>query len=114
MQARPPLTTENCSPPIAATVPDLAIIPSVVLIKSAKPLGFMNDKVPGISVPQDVIDRVAQSADQAEAAYQLALEQAKHALSLPGVRGLHITDFRHDDTLERLMYDLGRTPNQYK
>jgi methylenetetrahydrofolate reductase (NADPH) len=53
------------------------------------------------------------SADQAEAAYQLALEQAKHALSLPGVRGLHITDFRHDETLERLMYDLGRTPNQY-
>jgi hypothetical protein len=29
------------------------------------------------------------------------------------VRGLHITDFRHDDTLERLMRDLGRTPNQY-
>ena len=98
---------------VAATVPGLAIIPSVVLIKSAKPLSFMNDKVPGISVPQDVIDRVAQSADQAEAAYQLALEQAQHALSLPGVRGLHITDFRHDETLERLMHDLGRTPHQY-
>ena len=53
------------------------------------------------------------SADQAEAAYQLALEQAQHALSLPGVRGLHITDFRHDETLERLMRDLGRTPHQY-
>jgi len=26
---------------------------------------------------------------------------------------LHITDFRHDETLERLMHDLGRTPNQY-
>jgi methylenetetrahydrofolate reductase (NADPH) len=99
---------------VAVTVPGLAIIPSVVLVKSSKPLNFMNDKVPGIDVPQPVIDRVAQSADQAEAAYQLALEQCQHALAQPGVRGLHITDFRHDETLERLMHDLGRTPNQYK
>jgi methylenetetrahydrofolate reductase (NADPH) len=70
----------------------------------------MNEKVPGISVPQDVIDRVEKASDQAEEAYQQTLEFSKQALSLPGVRGLHVTDFRHDDTLDRLMTDLGRTP----
>jgi len=88
----------------------VALLPTIVLIKGVRPLKFMNEKVPGISVPQDVIDRVEKATDQAEEAYQQTLEFSKHALSLPGVRGLHVTDFRHDDTLDRLMTDLGRTP----
>ena len=88
----------------------IPILPTIVLVKSARPLQFMHDQVPGIDIPQGTIDRVAKAADQAEAAYQLVLEQAQHALSLPGVRGLHVTDFRNDDTLDRLMTDLGRTP----
>jgi methylenetetrahydrofolate reductase (NADPH) len=88
----------------------VALLPTIVLIKGVRPLKFMNDKVPGIDVPQDVIDRVEKASDQAEEAYQQTLEFSKHALSLPGVRGLHVTDFRHDDTLDRLMIDLGRTP----
>lgn len=104
---------ENFCRGVAQSAPGLHLIPSIVLVKSARPLNFMNDKVPGIDVPRDVIESVEKAEDQSEAAYQLALEQCKHALSLPAVRGLHITDFRHDDTLERLMNDLGRTPNQY-
>jgi methylenetetrahydrofolate reductase (NADPH) len=88
----------------------VALLPTIVLIKGVRPLKYMNEKVPGISVPQDVIDRVEKASDQAEEAYQQTLEFSKHALSLPGVRGLHVTDFRHDDTLDRLMTDLGRTP----
>ena len=88
----------------------VALLPTIVLIKGVRPLKFMNEKVPGISVPQDVIDRVEKASDQAEEAYQQTLEFSKHAISLPGVRGLHVTDFRHDDTLDRLMTDLGRTP----
>jgi methylenetetrahydrofolate reductase (NADPH) len=88
----------------------VALLPTIVLIKGVRPLKFMNDKVPGIDVPQDVIERVEKASDQAEEAYQQTLEFSKHALSLPGVRGLHVTDFRHDDTLDRLMTDLGRTP----
>ncbi len=97
---------------VAATVPGLHLLPSIVLVKGARPLNFMNDKVPGIDVPRDVIARVEKSENQAEAAYQLALEQSQQALGLPGVRGLHIIDFLHDETLERLMRDLGRVPNQ--
>mgnify|MGYP006276858547 FL=1 len=91
----------------------IPIIPTIVLVKSARPLQFMHDKVPGIDIPQGTLDRVANAGDQAEAAYQLVLEQAQHALSLPGVRGLHVTDFRNDDTLDRLMTDLGRSPRNH-
>lgn len=91
----------------------VAIIPTIVLIKGVRPLKFMNEKVPGIDVPEEVINRVEKSSDQAEEAYKQTLEFAQHALSLPGVRGLHVTDFRHDDTLDRLMHDLGRVPKSF-
>jgi len=95
---------------VAIASPDLHLLPTIVLIKGGSQLRFVNDRVPGIDIPLDVIERVEGKLDQREAAYQLALEQAQHALAQPGVRGLHIADFRHDDTLARLMDDLGRTP----
>ena len=84
-----------------------ALLPTIVLVRSARGLSFMDNRVPGIDVPADTIARVRQAADQADAAYEVALEQAEHALSLPGVRGLHLTDFRHDGAVARLCRDLG-------
>ncbi|WP_046471772.1 methylenetetrahydrofolate reductase [Allosalinactinospora lopnorensis] len=85
----------------------VALLPTIALVKGARALRYMNDNVPGIHIPEPVIERVHNATDQREAAYQLALEQARHALSLPGVRGLHFTDFRHDDALGKICADLG-------
>ena len=95
---------------VASAAPKLHLLPTIVLLKGAKQLNFMNEKVAGIDIPFDVIQRVEKSKDPSEATYELALEQARHALALPGVRGIHIADFRHDETLMRLMTDLERTP----
>ena len=84
-----------------------ALLPTIVLVRGARGLAFMDRGVPGISVPPETIERVERAADPAEEAYQLALEQARHALDLPGVRGLHLTDFRHDGSVTRLCQDLG-------
>jgi len=84
-----------------------SLLVTVVLVKRAGAMRFMDREVPGISIPAEVIDRVANASDEAEAAYQQVLEQCHHALSLPGVSGLHLTDFRHDGSLGRLVEDLG-------
>lgn len=86
----------------------VAIIPTIILISGPRALNFMHNSVPGIDVPDSVIREVESAADKKEAAYLQTLDFAKHALAVPGVRGLHVTDFRHDETLERLMTDLGR------
>jgi len=83
-----------------------AILPTVCLTRGARALTFMHERVPGIDVPPDITARVESAPDQREAAYQLALDQARHALALPGVRGLHLADFRHDDAVARLVTDL--------
>jgi len=95
---------------IAKIAPNLKLIPTVLLIKSLKTLNFMNEKISGIHVPKDTIARVASAANGTKEAYDMTLELAQHALSLPGVRGLHVTDFRHDDSLGQFMSDLGQKP----
>ncbi|MDS1269598.1 methylenetetrahydrofolate reductase [Lipingzhangella sp. LS1_29] len=84
-----------------------ALLQSVCLTRGARGLRFMNREVPGIHIPEETLEWVDNAADPAEAAYQVTLGQARHALSLPGISGLHIADFRMDDSLGRLFTDLG-------
>jgi methylenetetrahydrofolate reductase (NADPH) len=84
-----------------------AFLPTVCLVRGARALRFMHEHVPGIDVPAETIARVETAADPSEEAYQVVLEQARHALAQPGVRGIHITDFRHDDSVARIVTDLG-------
>ena len=72
----------------------------------------MDAEVPGISVPAAVIERVKNAADPREEAFELAVEQARHALAQPGVRGLHLISFRKDDAVGRLCERLGIPHNQ--
>ncbi|HET8673745.1 MAG TPA: methylenetetrahydrofolate reductase [Thermoleophilaceae bacterium] len=87
-----------------------ALIPSITILRTASALRFVNDKVPGIEVPPAVIERVESAADQKEACFELAYEQASHALSLPGVAGLHFISFRKDAGIAKLCTRLGIPP----
>ncbi|HEY2600456.1 MAG TPA: methylenetetrahydrofolate reductase [Thermoleophilaceae bacterium] len=88
----------------------VALIPSITILRSARALRFINDKVPGIEVPAAVIDRVERADDQHEACFELAYQQASHALALPGVAGLHFISFRKDAGIAKLCTRLGIPP----
>jgi methylenetetrahydrofolate reductase (NADPH) len=86
---------------------DAALIPSICLVRSPSALRFVDEKVPGISVPADLIERCERARDQEEACFQLGLEVAQHTLSLPGVAGLHLISFRREAGIARLCRELG-------
>lgn len=98
----------------AGITTNTAILPTICLTKSARALTFMNNKVPGISVPPSTIERVASAPNQGDATYELALAQARHALALSGVAGIHFADFRHDGSLPRLIRELELTTSTAK
>jgi methylenetetrahydrofolate reductase (NADPH) len=87
-----------------------ALLPSVCILRSASALRFVRDKVPGIDVPASVIERVEAASDQKVACFELAYELASHALSLPGVAGLHFISFRKDAGIAKLCTRLGIPP----
>ena len=43
-----------------------------------------------------MIERIEAASDQLEACLDLAYEHARHAMSLPGVGGIHFISFRKD------------------
>jgi methylenetetrahydrofolate reductase (NADPH) len=87
-----------------------ALIPSITILRSASALRFVNDKVPGIEVPAEVIERVEAASDQKVACFDLAYQLASHAMSLPGVAGLHFISFRKDAGIAKLCTRLGIPP----
>jgi len=84
-----------------------AIIPSVIIVRGAGALRYIDEHVPGISVPAPVIERCAAADDQLVACEDVAYELAQHAMSLPGVAGLHFISFRRDAGIARLCQRLG-------
>ncbi len=83
-----------------------ALIPSICLVRTPSALRFIDEKVPGISVPAEFIERVESADDAEEACFQVGLELARHALSLPGVAGLHLISFRREAGIARLCGEL--------
>ncbi len=84
-----------------------ALLPSICLVRSPSALRFIDEKVPGIEVPAELIERCERAADPEAECFELACELADHARSLPGVRGLHLISFRREAGIARLCRRLG-------
>jgi methylenetetrahydrofolate reductase (NADPH) len=79
-----------------------ALIPSICLVRSPSALRYMDENVPGITVPQATIERCESATDPERACFDVACELAEHARSLPGVAGLHLISFRKEAGIARL------------
>jgi methylenetetrahydrofolate reductase (NADPH) len=88
----------------------VAMMPSISILRSARALRFLDEKVPGVEVPAEVIARVEQSADPERECFELAVELAQHALSVAGVAGLHLISFRPDAAVGALCERVGIEP----
>jgi methylenetetrahydrofolate reductase (NADPH) len=87
-----------------------AILPSICLVRTAKSLRFIDAKVPGISVPAELIERVERAADPEAECFELAVEITQRTLALPGIAGVHLISFRREAGIARLCERLGIPP----
>ncbi len=79
-----------------------ALIPSICLVRSPAALRYMDEHVPGITVPAETIEHCERASDPEAACFDVACELAEHARSLPGVAGLHLISFRKEAGIARL------------
>jgi len=87
-----------------------AILPSICLTRSPAALRYIDEHVPGIEVPAELIERCERAADPETECFEVAFELAQHARSLPGVAGLHLISFRREAGIARLCRRLGIPP----
>jgi methylenetetrahydrofolate reductase (NADPH) len=87
-----------------------ALLPSICLTRSPSALRYIDEHVPGIEVPAELIERCEHAADPEAECFEVAVELAEHARSLPGIAGLHLISFRREAGIARLCQRLGIPP----
>ncbi len=87
-----------------------SLLPSICLTRSPAALRYIDEQVPGIEVPAALIERCERAADPEGECFEVAVELAQHARSLPGVAGLHLISFRREAGIARLCERLGIPP----
>jgi methylenetetrahydrofolate reductase (NADPH) len=91
-----------------ASVSDKPILAGIFLFKSAKNAEFINRMVPGVNIPQHLIDRLAQAKDPLEEGIKIAAEQVQIARQL--CQGVHMMAVKREDLIAPILDMAGVRP----
>jgi methylenetetrahydrofolate reductase (NADPH) len=83
----------------------LPVLAGVFLLKSARNAAFINRVVPGASIPQSIIDRLAASADPAAEGVAIAAEQVRSYSSI--AQGVHLMAVKAEERIPRILAEAG-------
>lgn len=84
------------------------VLAGIFLLKSAKNAQFINRNVPGVSIPDATIDRLAQATDPLKEGVYIAAEQVKLAQQL--CQGVHLMAVRREDLIPEILDLAGVSP----
>lgn len=88
----------------------VAILPGIILPRSAGMLRYMNANVPGIEVPDDMIDRMKSAEDPKAEGFEIAIELINAVKEIPGVKGVHLQAIEAEHLLPELIKRAGLLP----
>ncbi|MEM6596874.1 MAG: methylenetetrahydrofolate reductase [Cyanobacteria bacterium P01_C01_bin.69] len=80
---------------------DRPILAGIFLLKSAKNAAFINRCVPGVDIPQHIIDRLDKAEDPLYEGMKIAAEQVKAARQL--CQGVHMMAVRREDLIPQIL-----------
>lgn len=84
------------------------ILAGIFLLKSAKNAQFINRCVPGVNIPQSIIDRLAGAANPLQEGMAIAAEQAQLARQL--CQGVHMMAVKREDLIPQILDMAGLQP----
>ena len=87
---------------------DKPILAGIFLLKSAKNAQFINRCVPGVNIPQHIIDRLAQAKDPLEEGMKIASEQVQIARQI--CQGVHMMSVKREDLIPQILNMAGIAP----
>jgi len=80
---------------------NVKILGGVLLLKSAKMAHFLNDNVPGINVPEYLVDELESSSDQLEAGIDIAARQLRELKTF--CHGAHIMAIGQEESIVKII-----------
>ena len=86
------------------------ILAGLIPIKSVGMARYMRNNVSGLSVPQELVDRMADSKDPKEEGFKICLETIEQLKEIEGIHGIHIMAVAWEDIVPRLVEEAGLMP----
>ena len=87
---------------------DRPILAGIFLLKSAKNAAFINRCVPGVDIPQHIIDRLEAADEPLREGMKIAAEQVRSARQL--CQGVHMMAVRREDLIPEILEMAGVEP----
>ena len=87
---------------------DRPILAGIFLLKSTKNAQFINRNVPGVQIPDTIIERLAQATDPLQEGVRIAAEQVTAAQQL--CQGIHLMAIRREDLIPQILDLAGIKP----
>ncbi|HLO50585.1 MAG TPA: methylenetetrahydrofolate reductase [Kamptonema sp.] len=84
------------------------ILAGIFLLKSAKNAEFINKYVPGVNIPQHIIDRLASADEPLEEGIKIAAEQIQLARQI--CQGVHVMAVKREDLIAQILDRAGIPP----
>jgi methylenetetrahydrofolate reductase (NADPH) len=90
------------------------ILVGVGPLRSAKAGEWMRSQVPGVSIPDEVIERLrrAPAERQREEGKRLCVEIIQQVREIPGVHGVHVMAYRQEEWVAEIIEEAGLLPRR--
>jgi len=84
------------------------IIVGVAILKSLRMAEFLNKEIPGVFVPEELLERMEKAGESAqEEGIQIALELIEKIGKMQGVNGIHLTTIGNEKLVEQIVKESG-------
>jgi methylenetetrahydrofolate reductase (NADPH) len=74
---------------------------------SARAAEWIRSNVPGVHIPDAVVDRLAGAADQKEEGKRLCIDLIQQVREIEGVCGVHVMAYRQEETVAEIIQESG-------
>lgn len=90
------------------------ILVGVGPLASARAAEWIRQNVPGVHIPDTIIDRLAGSGNQKQEGKRICIELIQQVREIEGVSGIHVMAYRQEETVAEIIQESrvlgGRTP----
>lgn len=86
------------------------ILAGVMPIKSYKVLQYMKNNVAGMSIPDDLIERMKKAQDPKAEGVKICVEMIQQVREIPGIHGVHIMAVEWEEIVPEIVQQAGLYP----